>query len=103
MANVWGNTGQKRNSWQRIPSKTLVTQNIFQQVQQTLQQANARFRVVEHTAAGKCEQVAAIRSTALGQDAKALLCHLKGNGVRQHVLAVLSGRAGNISYGIGHT
>ncbi|QUN05171.1 hypothetical protein KDN34_13310 [Shewanella yunxiaonensis] len=68
---------------------TLATQDIFQQLQQTLLQANARFRVVEHPTAGKCEQVAAIRGTALGQGAKALLCHLKGNGVKQHVLAVL--------------
>ncbi|WP_207904283.1 hypothetical protein [Shewanella fodinae] len=68
-----------------------------------MQQANARFSELGHTTTGKCEQVAATRSTALGQCAKALLCHLKGNGVRQHVLAVLSGRAGNISYGIGRT
>ena len=33
---------------------------------------------------------AAIRGTALGQGAKALVCKVKGNGVNQHVLAILA-------------
>jgi Ala-tRNA(Pro) deacylase len=39
---------------------------------------------------GKCEAVSEIRGTALGQGAKALVCKVKGNGVNQHVLAILA-------------
>lgn len=49
----------------------------------------ARYRIVSHEAAGKCEAVSEIRGTALGQGAKALVCKVKGNGVNQHVLAIL--------------
>lgn len=54
-----------------------------------LDQHQARYRLMAHDAIGKCEAVAAMRGTALGQGAKALVCHVKGNGVKQHVLAVL--------------
>lgn len=54
-----------------------------------LEQHQARYRLMEHEATGKCEEVAAIRGTEIGQGAKALVCHVKGNGVKQHVLAVL--------------
>ncbi|WP_017346593.1 YbaK/prolyl-tRNA synthetase associated domain-containing protein [Pantoea sp. A4] len=54
-----------------------------------LQANNARYQLMEHEATGKCEAVAAIRGTAVGQGAKALVCHVKGNGIKQHVLAVL--------------
>lgn len=54
-----------------------------------LDQHQVRYRLMEHQATGKCEAVAAIRGTAVGQGAKALVCHVKGNGVKQHVLAVL--------------
>lgn len=54
-----------------------------------LNQHQARYRLIAHEASGKCEAVAALRGTALGQGAKALVCHVKGNGVKQHVLAVL--------------
>ncbi len=54
-----------------------------------LDQHQARYRLMEHEATGKCEAVAAIRGTEIGQGAKALVCHVKGNGVKQHVLAVL--------------
>ncbi|HGY3716927.1 TPA: YbaK/prolyl-tRNA synthetase associated domain-containing protein [Citrobacter gillenii] len=50
----------------------------------------ATYRVVSHEAVGKCEAVSEIRGTALGQGAKALVCKVKGNGVNQHVLAILS-------------
>ncbi len=46
-----------------------------------LTQENARYRVVNHEAVGKCEAVSEIRGTALGQGAKALVCKVKGNGV----------------------
>ncbi|MCZ4060753.1 YbaK/prolyl-tRNA synthetase associated domain-containing protein [Pantoea sp. LMR881] len=54
-----------------------------------LDQHQARYRLMQHEATGKCEAVAAIRGTQVGQGAKALVCHVKGNGVKQHVLAVL--------------
>ena len=54
-----------------------------------LDQHQARYRLMAHDATGKCEAVAAIRGTAVGQGAKALVCHVKGNGIKQHVLAVL--------------
>lgn len=46
-----------------------------------LDQHQARYRLMEHEATGKCEAVAAIRGTEIGQGAKALVCHVKGNGV----------------------
>ncbi|KAB8307368.1 YbaK/prolyl-tRNA synthetase associated domain-containing protein [Erwinia endophytica] len=49
----------------------------------------ANYKRVEHAPCGKCEEVAAIRGTAISQGAKALVCHVKGNGVKQYVLAVL--------------
>lgn len=49
----------------------------------------ARYRVMEHASAGRSEEVALLRGTQLGQGAKALLCHVKGNGLKQHVLAIL--------------
>lgn len=49
----------------------------------------ARYRVVEHASAGKSEEVARLRGTQLGQGAKGLVCHVKGNGIKCHVLAVL--------------
>lgn len=55
-----------------------------------LSQEVANFRVVTHEAVGKCEAVSEIRGTALGQGAKALVCKVKGNGVNQHVLAILA-------------
>lgn len=54
-----------------------------------LDQHQARYCLMEHEATGKCEAVAAIRGTEIGQGAKALVCHVKGNGIKQHVLAVL--------------
>lgn len=55
-----------------------------------LTQKDAQYRVVSHEAVGKCEAVSEIRGTALGQGAKALVCKVKGNGVKQHVLAILA-------------
>ena len=55
-----------------------------------LSQEGATYRVLSHEAVGKCEAVSEIRGTALGQGAKALVCKVKGKGVNQHVLAILS-------------
>ncbi|ALB62485.1 Putative uncharacterized protein YeaK [Cronobacter condimenti 1330] len=63
--------------------------DIHEQLVALLTNGQARFRVMEHEAVGKCEAVSAIRGTALSQGAKALVCKIKGNGVKQVVLAVL--------------
>ncbi|EMY3085146.1 MULTISPECIES: YbaK/prolyl-tRNA synthetase associated domain-containing protein [Raoultella] len=64
--------------------------NTHRQLLALLEQHQAHYRVVEHEAVGKCEAVSEIRGTALGQGAKALVCKVKGNGVNQHVLAILA-------------
>ena len=64
--------------------------NTHRQLLELLEQHRARYRVVDHEAVGKCEAVSEIRGTALGQGAKALVCKVKGNGVNQHVLAILA-------------
>ncbi|STO93469.1 Uncharacterized conserved protein [Haemophilus pittmaniae] len=61
----------------------------FEKLIALLEAQHARYRVVEHPTAGKSEEVAKIRGTALGQGAKALVCKVKGNGVKQAVLAIL--------------
>lgn len=63
--------------------------DVFEKLTDLLDKHQARYRVIEHAAMGKCEEVAALRGTELGQGAKALVCHVKGNGVKQYVLAVL--------------
>lgn len=67
-----------------------VATDIHQQLLTLLDDHQARYRVVSHDAVGKCEAVSEIRGTALDQGAKALVCKVKGNGVNQHVLAVLA-------------
>ncbi|WP_324252242.1 YbaK/EbsC family protein, partial [Klebsiella pneumoniae] len=64
--------------------------NIHQRLCALLDEHRARYRVMAHDAVGQCEAVSAIRGTALGQGAKALVCKVKGNGVNQHVLAILA-------------
>ena len=61
----------------------------FEKLIALLEAQHARYRVVEHPRAGKSEEVAKIRGTALGQGAKDLVCKVKGNGVKQAVLAIL--------------
>lgn len=61
----------------------------FERLISLLDSHQARYTVMEHEPTGKCEEVAAIRGTEVGQGAKALVCHVKGNGVKQYVLAVL--------------
>ena len=67
-----------------------VIQSTHQQLLELLNRSDARFRVIEHEAVGKCEAVSEIRGTALGQGAKALVCKVKGHGVNQHVVAILA-------------
>lgn len=68
----------------------IASRNIHHYLLDTLEQSQARYRLVEHEASGKCEAVSEIRGTALGQGAKALVCKIKGNGVKMHVLAILA-------------
>lgn len=68
----------------------IASRDIHQHLLTLLEQQQARFQVVEHDAVGKCEAVSEIRGTALGQGAKALVCKIKGNGVKKHVLAILA-------------
>ncbi len=63
--------------------------DIHQQLVDLLTHGQARFRVMEHEAMGKCEAVSEIRGTHLSQGAKALVCKIKGNGIKQVVLAIL--------------
>ena len=68
----------------------IASRNIHQHLLAHLDAGQARFRIIEHDPVGKCEAVSELRGTALGQGAKALVCKVKGNGVKQHVLAVLA-------------
>ncbi|MCS2147775.1 YbaK/prolyl-tRNA synthetase associated domain-containing protein [Scandinavium manionii] len=68
----------------------ITSRDVHQHLLVMLEQQQARFRVMEHEAMGKCEAVSEIRGTALGQGAKALVCKVKGNGVKLHVLAILA-------------
>lgn len=68
----------------------IISRDVHPHLLAVLKQHQARFRVMEHEAMGKCEAVSEIRGTALGQGAKALVCKVKGNGVKQHVLAILA-------------
>ncbi|WP_158783524.1 YbaK/prolyl-tRNA synthetase associated domain-containing protein [Pantoea sp. BAV 3049] len=61
----------------------------FEKLTALLDNQQASYKLMEHEPTGKCEEVAAIRGTAVGQGAKALVCHVKGNGLKQYVLAVL--------------
>lgn len=61
----------------------------FEKLIALLDSQQAKYRLMEHEPTGKCEEVAAIRGTAVSQGAKALVCHVKGNGLKQYVLAVL--------------
>lgn len=63
---------------------------MHEQLVELLKDNDARYRVMEHEPMGKCEAVSLLRGTALGQGAKALVCKIKGNGVKQHVLAILA-------------
>ncbi len=63
-------------------SDDVIGMTTHQQLISLLTEQGARFRVIEHEAVGKCEAVSEIRGTALGQGAKALVCKVKGNGVK---------------------
>ncbi|MBA5839206.1 YbaK/prolyl-tRNA synthetase associated domain-containing protein, partial [Morganella morganii] len=62
---------------------------IVEKLTARLDEPHDRYRVVQHASAGQTEEVARVRGTHHGPGAKALVCHVKGNGVRQYVLAIL--------------
>ena len=66
-----------------------MSEKTFENLTALLDQNQARYRIVHHSAAGKSEEVAKIRGTELGQGAKALVCKVKCNGVKQALLAIL--------------
>lgn len=66
-----------------------MSEQTFQQLTALLDSHQARYRIVEHSSAGKSEEVAKIRGTEIGQGAKALVCKVKGNGIKQAVLTIL--------------
>lgn len=63
---------------------------MFEKIVSLLDSGNARYRVLEHPAEGKSDLVAAIRGTAPGQGAKAMLCKSKGEP-GPLILAILPG------------
>lgn len=67
-----------------------MVENVLQKLIDLFTSGGAKFRVLGHEASGKSSlSVAQIRGTQLGQGAKALVCHVKGNGLKLYVLAVL--------------
>jgi Ala-tRNA(Pro) deacylase len=48
----------------------IASRNIHHHLLELLEQHQARYRLVEHEASGKCEAVSEIRGTALGQGLK---------------------------------
>ncbi|MCM1974054.1 MULTISPECIES: YbaK/EbsC family protein [Streptomyces] len=62
----------------------------FEQIVDLLDREKARYRVVEHPAEGRSEEVASVRGTTVSQGAKALVCRVKGIEAPA-VLAVLAG------------
>ena len=62
---------------------------VFERLQALLIQNQARYRLLEHAAAGRSVEVAAIRGTEVSQGAKALVCRVKiSSNQRRNVLAV---------------
>lgn len=63
---------------------------VFLKLVELLTAQGARYRVIEHPAAGKSEEVALIRGTEIGQGAKAMACKLQvPNAPSTYALAVL--------------
>jgi len=63
--------------------------DVFLQLQALLTEHQIAYRLLRHEPAGKSEEVAAIRGTAVSQGAKALVCRVKiTSNQRKHVLAV---------------
>jgi len=69
-----------------------VAAEIFDQLVTLLNDAKAKFRVIEHEAEGRSEAISVIRGNRPDQAAKAMVLDLRGGGGgRRHVLAILPG------------
>ncbi|CAM3551783.1 YbaK/aminoacyl-tRNA synthetase-associated domain-containing protein [Bordetella sputigena] len=63
--------------------------SVHDRLKALLDDAGVSYRLLRHAAEGRSEAVAAIRGTAVGQGAKALVCRVKLSSTqRAHVLAV---------------
>lgn len=63
--------------------------DVHTRLKSLLDHAGITYRLLRHSAEGRSEAVAAIRGTAVGQGAKALVCRVKLSSTqRAHVLAV---------------
>ena len=66
--------------------------DVFETLVALLNDAKAKFRVIEHEAEGRSENISAIRGNRPEQAAKAMVLDLRGGGGgRRHVLAILPG------------
>jgi Ala-tRNA(Pro) deacylase len=69
-----------------------VASDVFDRLVAILNDAKAKFRVIEHEAEGRSENISAIRGNRPEQAAKAMVLDLRGGGGgRRHVLAILPG------------
>jgi Ala-tRNA(Pro) deacylase len=69
-----------------------VAADVFDRLVALLNEAKARFRVIEHEAEGRSEAISVIRGNRPDQAAKAMVLDLRGGGAgRRHVLAILPG------------
>jgi Ala-tRNA(Pro) deacylase len=69
-----------------------VAADVFDELVALLREAKAKFRVIEHEAEGRSENISAIRGNRPEQAAKAMVLDLRGGGGgRRHVLAILPG------------
>ena len=66
--------------------------DVFDRLVALLNDAKAKFRVIEHEAEGKSEAISVIRGNRPDQAAKAMVLDVRGGGGgRRHVLAILPG------------
>ena len=66
--------------------------DVFDQLVALLNEAKAKFRVIEHEAEGRSETISVIRGNRPDQAAKAMVLDVRGGGAgRRHVLAILPG------------
>ena len=66
--------------------------DVFETLVALLNDAKAKFRVIEHEAEGRSENISAIRGNRPEQAAKAMVLDLRGGGGGlRHVLAILPG------------
>jgi Ala-tRNA(Pro) deacylase len=70
----------------------MACRDVFSEILTFLDNATARYRILEHAAEGESVKVASERGTTVSQGAKALVCDISGSGTRtKHALAVVSG------------